>query len=288
MMQKTTYITLLLAFILLLSACSPNDPSEDVDEREQDQTEVEETTEDEQEQDAEEPTNDSDEEAEEDAEEAEETVTEPIEARYEIDGLWQVVPIDDANPQVALLTFDDAPDKYALEMAHTLKEHDAPAIFFVNGMFLETDEQKEMLKEIHELGFSIGNHTYSHPNLADITNEEHYDEVVRVNDMVEEITGERPGFFRAPFGVNTDYTHELAEEEGMVLMNWTYGYDWESDYLTKDALADIMVNTEFLRDGANLLMHDREWTAAALGDIITGLRDKGYELVNPLEIKRPE
>jgi peptidoglycan/xylan/chitin deacetylase (PgdA/CDA1 family) len=51
-----------------------------------------------------------------------------------------------------------------------------------------------------------------------------------------------------------------------------------------DGLADIMVNTELLRDGANLLMHDREWTADALEKIVLGLRQKGYEFVDPSTI----
>nr|WP_316046622.1 hypothetical protein [Planococcus glaciei] len=68
-------------------------------------------------------------------------------------------------------------------------------------------------------------------------------------------------------------------------MNWTYGYDWEKQYMDAAALTDIMVNTEFLRNGANLLMHDREWTAQALPGIIEGLRAKGYSFVEPDEIE---
>jgi len=46
-----------------------------------------------------------------------------------------------------------------------------------------------------------------------------------------------------------------------------------------------MINTELLRGGANLLMHDREHTAAALHDIVIGLREQGYEMVDPKLIK---
>src|SRR5690625_7105152 len=64
----------------------------------------------------------------------------------------------------------------------------------------------------------------------------------------------------------------------MTYMNWTYGYDWEAEYMSEEAIADIMINTELLNPGANLLMHDREWTKDALADIVQGLRDKGYDL----------
>ncbi|MGN7310272.1 polysaccharide deacetylase family protein [Alkalicoccobacillus gibsonii] len=212
--------------------------------------------------------------------------SEEVEKEYQInDVIWTVEPIDEANAEVVLLTIDDAPDQHAVEMAETLKEKDVPAIFFVNGHFLHTDEEKERLKEIHSMGFEIGNHTATHPDLKAISEEEQREEIVSVSDQVEEIIGERPRFFRAPFGSNTDYSRELVAEEGMTLMNWTYGYDWESDYQTADALADIMVNNEFVQNGANLLMHDRDWTNEALSDIVDGLRDKGFDFVDPHAIK---
>ena len=96
------------------------------------------------------------------------------------------------------------------------------------------------------MGFIIGNHTMTHPNLRTISEAEQREEIVGVNDLVEEITGERPVFFRAPFGVNTDYSKALAIEEGMLLMNWSYGYDFEREYMTKEKIAEIMVNTELL------------------------------------------
>ncbi|SIS38105.1 polysaccharide deacetylase family protein [Salimicrobium flavidum] len=211
-------------------------------------------------------------------------VTEP---HYKIQEDWSFSPINEETSKVALLTIDDAPDEHAVEMAEKLKKKDAPAIFFVNGHFLDTPEEAEMLKKIHEMGFPIGNHTQTHASLPDLTEKEQKEEIVGLNDRIEEIIGERPDFFRAPFGQNTEYSKQLVQEEGMLLMNWTYGYDWNEEYTNAESLADIMVNTPLLRDGANLLMHDREWTNNALKDIVTGLRDKGYTLLDPEKIKHP-
>lgn len=194
---------------------------------------------------------------------------------------WTIEPMNQANSKVVLLTIDDAPDKNALEMARILKKLSAPAIFFVNGHFIDTPEEANVLKEIHELGFVIGNHTYSHPNLKSLSEAQQYKEIVDLNDRVEEIIGERPKFFRAPFGSITDYSRKIAEDENMVLMNWTYGYDWVKEYQSKEALADIMVNSPYLVKGANLLMHDREWTKEALEDIVKGLKNKGFTPVDP-------
>lgn len=228
------------------------------------------------------------EEAEEVEPEPEEPEVEIVEPEYELDATWGFQPINDADSKVVLLTIDDAPDKRALDMAKTLKELGAPAIFFVNGHFLDSDEQQSVIKEIHEMGFQIGNHTQTHADLQQLSEDEQKEEIMLVSDKVEEIIGERPKFFRAPFGQNTDFSKELVKDDGMLLMNWSYGYDWEKQYMDKDAIADIMINTELLRDGVNLLMHDREWTADALKEIVEGLREKGYEMLDPVLIKGVE
>lgn len=279
-MKKSLFcITITLLFVLF--ACSGNDEPA-ANEADSSSPNEKENTEEQTE------NNNQKNNTEEDTKETQEVV-ETEEPEYEISGNWSIVPIDDgANEEVVLLTIDDAPDEHGLEMAKTLEEMEANAIFFVNGHFLDTAEEEEKLKKIHEMGFAIGNHTNSHPTLPEISEEEQKEEIIRLNDRVEEIIGERPSFFRAPHGANTDYSIQVAEEEGMTVMNWSYGYDWNQEYMEKDALADIMVNTEFLGDGSNLLMHDREWTAAALGDIVNGLRDKGYELVDPDLIRKPE
>lgn len=218
--------------------------------------------------------------------ENESTDLEKKEPLYELNQAnWSLNPISDAPAEVVLLTIDDAPDKRSLEMAKTLKALNAPAIFFVNGHFLDTDEEKGVLKEIHDMGFAIGNHTQTHANLNKLSEEKQRAEIMKINDTIEEIIGEKPKFFRAPFGVNTDFSKSLVKEQGMLLMNWTYGYDWEAEYQDAIALTDIMVNSIYLTNGANLLMHDRVWTAAALTGIVEGLREKGYEMIDPETIQ---
>nr|WP_257009866.1 polysaccharide deacetylase family protein [Evansella halocellulosilytica] len=214
-----------------------------------------------------------------------EEVADQFDPMYELAEDHTVQPIDDANEKVVLLTIDDAPDSYSAEMANILADLDAGAIFFVNGHFLQSEEGKAQLQEIYELGFEIGNHTMTHANLSDLTEEEQIDEIVELNDLVEEIIGERPRFFRAPFGVNTDVSKRIVEEENMQWMNWTYGYDFVEGYMETDALTEIMVEAPELRSGANLLMHDREFTKEALADIVEGLREKDYEIVDPSLIK---
>ena len=268
-LKKTTWI-LFAAIMLVLSACGVSE------EKPAAQKESEETTE---------VTSDEKVEVTQEVVE-EEPVEETKEPLYELNPAnWILQPIGDANLKAVLLTIDDAPDKYAVEMAETLKALNAPAIFFVNGHFIETDAGKAKLKEIHDMGFEIGNHTQTHANLKDSSEDQQREEILKVNETVEAVIGEKPKFFRAPFGVNTDFSKSLVQSEGMLLMNWTYGYDWEKDYMNAGSLTDIMVNTEYLTNGANLLMHDRKWTAEALTGIVEGLRAKGYDLIDPHTIK---
>lgn len=208
---------------------------------------------------------------------------------------FTVKPIDEnENQKVVLLTIDDAPEHYSVEMAKLLNEEGINAIFFVNGHFILDEKGREKLKTIYDLGFEIGNHTMNHPNLRDLSEEEQRKEIIELNDLLEEIIGERPRFFRAPFGVNTEVSRQVVEEEKMQAMNWTYGYDYFQPYMNAEALAEAMitgkapevgVNHSLLIPGANLLMHDRKWTLEALPAIISGLRNKGYEFVDPSLIK---
>lgn len=211
-----------------------------------------------------------------------------VEPKYEVDPkTWTVQPINsEDNEKVVLLTIDDAPDKHAEEMAKTLKSLNVGAIFFVNGHFLtDNEDKKQVVKNISDMGFLIGDHTYSHADLTTLSEPEQKKEIMSVYDQIKEITGKPTHFFRAPFGKNTDLSHQLAEENSMTLMNWSYGYDWNKEYENPKALTDIMLNTPLLSGGSILLMHDRDWTNKALKDIVTGLQKKGYTMLDPHLIK---
>ena len=215
----------------------------------------------------------------------EEAMSQPVQDYQVNTNNWKIEPVSDENAKVALLTIDDAPDEHALEMAEILKELDVSAVFFVNGHFIESEEKQAIVKQIADMGFEIGNHTYSHASLPSITEQEQEEEIKRVNSLVEKATGSKPRFFRAPFGENTDFSKKVVKEEGMQFMNWTMGYDWNKEYQSKEALIDITLNSESLYSGANILMHDRAWTKEALADIVRGLQEKGYEILDPKRIK---
>lgn len=276
---------LLLVAVLLLAGCGTQRGKNSADEEKKGENRTE--------QQAEQETENSENGSEDDPAEQEEK--QPVEPMYRVNPVSSSIePIGDAKKEVVLLTFDDAPDKYGVEIAKTLKELGVSAIFFVNGHFINSEEGRAKLKEIYDMGFPIGNHTYGHANLKTISEEKQRGEIVKLNDLIEEITGERPKFFRAPHGANTDFSRKVVQDEGMVLMNWTYGYDYFQPYMDAKKLTEAMVtgkgpevgiNYSLLRPGANLLMHDRQWTSEALVDIVKGLQEQGYEILDPALIE---
>lgn len=204
----------------------------------------------------------------------------------------EIFPLTEGSShEVLLFTFDDAPqmpDSYALEIAQILKKEDVNAIFLVNGMYLESEYGREMTKTIHDMGFEIGNHTHTHPNLRELSYEDQYYEIAATNQMIEEITGHKVRWFRPPFGLFDMDTILICNELGLQLMTWSFGYDWMDEYLSGPELAHISVNNDYLRSGANILMHDRYWTRDALPAMIEGYRQKGYHIVDPYLIKHQE
>lgn len=211
--------------------------------------------------------------------------------KYKMTDNYYIKPIGDADPKVVLLTIDDAPEDHAVEMAKKLKKMDAKAIFYINKIYVDKGNGKDKLKKLHEMGFPLGNHTATHPNLSDLSKKKQRKELNPVYDQIENITGEPVKFFRAPHGVNTDVSNHIAKKRDVLPMNWSYGYDFKADYEDADKLKKVMLKPDppgLLRDGAILLMHDRDWTNEALEDIVKGLKKKGYKILDPALLKTPQ
>lgn len=284
-----TIATLMLSILLVLSACSGGSDSEESPSDKEEHSAV--SSEQKPEEDESEDQEGEDQADGSKSDEEEDGTFEQKKPEYKMTDDYYIEPIDDADSKVVLLTIDDAPDDHAVEMAEKLDELDAPAIFYINKHFVDDDDGKEELKKIHDMGFALGNHTATHPDLSELSDEEQREEINPVYDQIEDITGDSVKFFRAPHGVNTDLSNDLADERDVMAMNWSYGYDFKPDYEDADKLTEAMLNPDppgLLRDGAILLMHDRDWTNEALEDIVEGLRDQGYEILDPALLETPQ
>ena len=138
--MKRTLATLFLASSLILTACDTSDAEYDTDEQSEP---VEDSSEEASEGQADMNNDDHSNEVSDDEEDV--AIDEPEESSYLFEvnendiATIQVIEGEEANERVALLTYDDAQDNYAVDIAEALVEHDAPAIFFFNGMFIESE-----------------------------------------------------------------------------------------------------------------------------------------------------
>ncbi len=100
-------------------------------------------------------------------------------------------------------------------------------------------------------------------------------EIARSGAAISKIISKKPVFLRMPNGFISPEVKRAAAENGYVVVNWSYGCDWKK--MTREQLIKNYVSAA--RNGAILLMHEKKLTAAALPDIIDGIRKKGYEIV---------
>lgn len=204
---------------------------------------------------------------------------------YHINKAYNVVPNEEGTEKkVVLLTFDDGPkEKEMIEgLIDTLDKHNAKAIFFVNGYRVKANP--DLLTLIHERGQIIGNHSWDHIDLKKESAESARKQVEDVQAIVEETIGERPRFFRPPFGSGNEQLHRIAEDNDMIYMTWSNGsLDWDSKNKNKpDAVIKNVM--EQLHAGSNILMHELPWTVEALDELLTKLEAKGYGFVDPRTI----
>ncbi|WP_035800555.1 polysaccharide deacetylase family protein [Kitasatospora mediocidica] len=180
--------------------------------------------------------------------------------------------------QVAL-TFDDGPSApYTDRVLDVLREYAVPATFFCVG--LHAQAAPAVLTRIADEGHCIGNHTWSHPFLPDLTRDEVLFQVDATTRAIAAVTGEAPTLVRPPYGSQTPDALECLAERGLTTVLWDRDTtDWaqpSADTITANALDGIV-------NGSVVLMHDgggdRSQTVAALPVIIEALLAADYRLV---------
>ncbi|MFE9642896.1 polysaccharide deacetylase family protein [Streptomyces sp. NPDC006365] len=180
-----------------------------------------------------------------------------------------------------VLTFDDGPDpRYTPQVLRTLKDHDVRAMFFVCGSMVV--EHKDMLRKMADEGHIVGNHTWSHPLLTGLGRSAIRSEMERTSEIIEKTYGERPGWFRAPYGAWNRAVFEFGAELGMEPLAWTVDtLDWKEPG-ARTIERRVMKGAA---PGVVVLAHDaggdRSQSIRALRDYLPRLLDSGYHLTVP-------
>jgi cellulose synthase/poly-beta-1,6-N-acetylglucosamine synthase-like glycosyltransferase/spore germination protein YaaH/peptidoglycan/xylan/chitin deacetylase (PgdA/CDA1 family) len=198
------------------------------------------------------------------------------------------------NKKKLVLTFDDGPDPtWTPKILDVLSEKHVPASFFIVGM--NGENNIPLLKRIYREGHELGDHTFTHPNIAEVSHRRAVIEMESTRLLIECVTGHSTVLFRAPY--NADFTPEKLDELIPVAIARTKNYldvgesidplDWEPG-INADSIFQrtIKRKKELEMDdkttGGNIiLLHDaggetREATLEALPKIIDYFKERGY------------
>ena len=186
------------------------------------------------------------------------------------------------------LTFDDGPDpQWTAPILDILREKHVHATFFLIGENAESNP--ELVDRIYAEGHLIGNHTYTHPNIADVSEQRTTLELNATQRFLESRIGRRSLLFRPPYA--EDVEPETPDQVRPLVLTSSLGYysvgmQIDPDDWRRPPAAEIIRRTLEQADegvGNVVLLHDaggdRTQTVAALPELIDALRAKGYHLV---------
>jgi peptidoglycan-N-acetylmuramic acid deacetylase len=195
--------------------------------------------------------------------------------------------IGDTQEKVLYLTFDAGYENgYTEKILDVLKEHKVKATFFLVGNYIES--APELVKRMAAEGHTVGNHTYSHPDMSAIATEESFnDELIKLETAYEDLVGSKMSkFYRPPQGKYSESNLETASALGYKTIFWSLAYvDWyESAQPTREeALKKLIPRTH---SGAVILLHSTSKTnSEVLDELLTKWEELGYSFGELADLK---
>jgi peptidoglycan-N-acetylglucosamine deacetylase len=179
--------------------------------------------------------------------------------------------------KVVALSFDDGPVAgNTLQIIQTLKENNAEAAFFCIGSRIADNEA--ILKQIHNEGHLIGNHTFSHHFWFDMFSAKTMLADVRMMDKaLDGVIGKMPKLFRPPYGVTNPNLKKAIIKGNYIPVGWSMR---SLDTVIKNEKKLLNRVTSKIKPGAVFLFHDTSnATVAVLPAIIKHIRANGYEIM---------
>ena len=158
-----------------------------------------------------------------------------------------------------------------------LKKHGVKAVFFLVGNYFET--QPDLVKRMVSEGHTVGNHTYSHPDMSAIADEASFQNELEKNArLYQELIGtEMPKLYRPPQGKFCENNLRMAQKLGYHTVFWSLAYvDWyENDQPTRDEAFQKLLPR--VHPGAVVLLHSTSKTnGEILDELLTEWEKQGY------------
>ncbi|MFI7695221.1 polysaccharide deacetylase family protein [Nonomuraea sp. NPDC049655] len=183
--------------------------------------------------------------------------------------------IDCARLKCLALTFDDGPGEHTATLLKVLKKEGAKATFFLVGK--QVERRPALAGQQAAEGHAIGDHTYSHPSLPTLRDDDIIEELRTTQALIQDATGRRPTMYRPPYGHTDERVLRMADQQDLAEILWTgTTLDWKLRD-AKKIKATVLKLAK--RDGV-ILMHDTvPQTVKAMPEILKELKKQGYTLV---------
>ena len=191
------------------------------------------------------------------------------------------------------LTFDDGPyPPYTDRLLDVLKAKRVHATFFLVAE--QAQQYPELVRRMKAEGHTVGLHAFRHRDFLKLTEEEKRKDLEQGKNLLRDITGKNPVYWRPPHGFRDFSVMETAAAQNLTVVNWSViPRDW-TGIDSQEIFRRVMDKAD---DGAIVLLHDgdspgykssRQATVDAVAPLIDSLREKGYHLVSLEEYVQAE
>ncbi|QGQ46810.1 polysaccharide deacetylase family protein [Metabacillus sediminilitoris] len=183
-------------------------------------------------------------------------------------------PIYRGNPEKPMVSFlinVAWGNEYIPAMLETLNKYHVKATFFLEGRWVK--ENPEMAKMIVDAGHEVGNHSYTHPDMSQLSPSSIREQLVKTNEIIKSVTDITPTWFAPPSGSFKKEVVTIADEMNMNTVLWSVDtIDWQRP--EPHVLIDRVISK--VHNGALILMHPTSSTSKSLETLILTIKQKGY------------
>ncbi|TVX94733.1 polysaccharide deacetylase family protein [Paenibacillus agilis] len=177
------------------------------------------------------------------------------------------------KPMVAFMINVAWGNEHIEPILKTLKEYQVKTTFFLDGSWVRRNP--ELAKRLTEEGHEIGNHAYTHPNMAQLSEGRQYVEIEKTEREIEKQLGKRSSWFAPPSGSFNSLTVKTAQQLKMLTVLWSADtIDWNTPNEPGTIIQRVKPK---LKPGVLVLMHPTAATSKALPTFIRMARENKLE-----------